>query len=61
MDEVKEAEVIRFPKPQPKAKSINKCSFCQKPLVKGKFIQAAETEPAICFGCVSICSTLLGE
>lgn len=61
MNDVNDAEVIQFPKPQPKAKIVTKCAFCQKPLIKGKHVQSEETDPAICFDCIKVCSGLIGE
>ena len=56
-----DAEILQFPKPTTKLKVISKCSFCGKTLIKGKYLQAAETDPAICFDCVKICAELMGE
>ena len=38
---------------------VTACSFCKKPLVKGRFLQAEPIRPAICFGCVAVCNDLL--
>jgi len=43
-----------------KVLKMTKCSFCKQPLIKGKYIQSAETEPAICFSCIVRCNELLG-
>lgn len=40
---------------------VDKCSFCKKPIVRGKTIQESNTSPAICFDCVGRCNELLGE
>lgn len=61
MEYEKEAEIIHFPQAGKKLKVVDTCSFCKKKLIKGKYIQSNETEPAICFECVAVCSGLLGD
>ncbi len=41
---------------------VTNCSFCNQPLVIGKYVQDQDTtRPAICFECVESCNIILKE
>lgn len=50
------AEIITFVKEK---KVLGKCSFCQKPLIKGKFVREEDNKPAICFECIVECAKII--